>query len=72
VKKDFGAMTEIALPMVDSLAVAGNAEECRARLAGFEGLVDRVIVGGAWIGPSEERILENHRAIVETFAPGRS
>jgi len=72
VKKDFEAMTEIALPMVDSLAVAGRAEECRDRLAGFEGLVDRVIVGGAWIGPSEERLLDNHRAVVETFAPGRS
>ncbi len=72
VKKDFEAMTEIALPMVDSLAVAGKPEECRDRLASFEGLVDRVIVGGAWIGPSEERLLDNHRAIVETFAPGRS
>lgn len=72
VKKDFAAMTEIALPMVDSLAVVGKAEECRDRLARFEGLVDRVIVGGAWIGPSEERLLENHRAIVEALAPGRS
>jgi len=72
VKKDFAAMTEIAMPMVESLALAGTAGECRERLAGFDGLVDRVIVGGAWIGPSEERLLENHRAIVETFAPGRS
>jgi probable F420-dependent oxidoreductase len=72
VRKDFADMTEIALPMVDLLAVAGNEEECRERLAGFDGLVDRVILGGAWIGPSEERVLENHRAIVETFAPGRS
>ncbi len=72
VRKDLAAMTEIAMPMVDSLAVAGSAEECRERLAGFEGLVDRLILGGAWIGPSEERLLDNHRAIVETFAPGRS
>ena len=72
VKKDFGAMSEIALPMVDSLAVAGTEDECRERLAGFEGLVDRVILGGAWVGPSEDRVLENHRAIVATFAPGRS
>jgi probable F420-dependent oxidoreductase len=71
VKQDFLAMIELALPMVDSLAVAGTANDCRERLAGFEGLVDRVILGGAWVGPSEERLLENHRAIVEAFAPGR-
>jgi probable F420-dependent oxidoreductase len=69
VRKDFGAMIEVALPMVDTLAVAGTAEECRDRLGRFDGLVDRVILGGAWVGPSEERLLENHRAIVETFAP---
>jgi probable F420-dependent oxidoreductase len=71
VKKDFATMTEIALPMVDSLAVAGGEDECRERLSGFEGLVDRVILGGAWIGPSEERLLESHRAILEAFAPDR-
>jgi len=71
VKKDFATMTEIALPMVDSLAVAGSEDECRVRLSGFEGLVDRVILGGAWIGPSEERLLESHRAILEAFAPDR-
>jgi probable F420-dependent oxidoreductase len=72
VKKDFAAMNEIALPMVETLAVAGTEDECLHRLAGFEGLVDRVILGGAWIGPSEERLMENHRRIVEAFAPGRS
>ncbi|HEV8420032.1 MAG TPA: LLM class flavin-dependent oxidoreductase [Actinomycetota bacterium] len=72
VKKDFAAMTEIALPMVDALAVAGTEDECLQRLASFEGLVDRVILGGAWVGPSEDRLMENHRRIVEAFAPGRS
>jgi probable F420-dependent oxidoreductase len=72
VKKDFGEMIQIAMPMAEALAVAGTAAECRDRLAGFEGLVDRVILGGAWVGPSEARLLENHRAIVDTFAPGRS
>lgn len=72
VKQDFGTMMEVALPMVDTLAVAGTAEECRDRLARFDDLVDRVILGGAWVGPSEDRLLENHHAIVETFAPGRS
>jgi probable F420-dependent oxidoreductase len=71
VRRDFAEMTEIAMPMVDALAVAGTADECRERLGSFDGLVDRVILGGAWIGPSEQRIMENHRGILEAFAPGR-
>jgi probable F420-dependent oxidoreductase len=71
VRQDFAEMTTLALPMVDSLAVAGSAEECRERILAFDGVADRVILGGAWVGPSEQRIEENHRAIVEAFAPGR-
>lgn len=71
VRQDYAAMIEVALPMVDTLAVAGTPAECRERLAEFEGLVDRIILGGAWVGPSEERVDENHRAILETFAPKR-
>jgi probable F420-dependent oxidoreductase len=70
VRQDFAEMTEVALPMVGALAVAGTPDECRERLAAFEGLADRVILGGAWVGPSAERIAENHRLILETFAPG--
>ena len=66
---DYLQMGEIALPMVDSLAVAGTADECRERLAAFEGVADRIILGGSWVGPAEERILDNHQAILETFAP---
>jgi alkanesulfonate monooxygenase SsuD/methylene tetrahydromethanopterin reductase-like flavin-dependent oxidoreductase (luciferase family) len=71
VQGDFATMTEVALPMVEALAVAGTAEECRERLSAFEGLADRVILGGAWVGPSEQRIAENHRAILAAFAPNR-
>jgi hypothetical protein len=55
--------------MVDELAVAGTPEECRERIALFEGLVDRIILGGAWVGPSPERLEEHQRVIVETFSP---
>jgi alkanesulfonate monooxygenase SsuD/methylene tetrahydromethanopterin reductase-like flavin-dependent oxidoreductase (luciferase family) len=71
VRQDFAEMTSVAMPMVDALAVAGTPEECRERLAAFDGVADRVILGGAWIGPSDERIDENFRAIVEAFAPER-
>jgi len=67
VQRDYPAMVELAVPMVDSLAMAGTAEECRDRLSAFEAVADRVILGGAWIGPSQERAAQNHRAILETF-----
>jgi len=68
---DLGRMIDVALPMVDTFAVAGTAGECRDRLAGFEGVVDRIILGGAWVGPSDERLEENHRFILDAFAPRR-
>jgi len=72
VRGDFAGMADVALGMVDLLAVAGTAGECRERLERFDGLVNRLILGGAWVGPSEDRVLENHRAILETFAPRAS
>lgn len=68
---DLAEMARVALPMVDHLAVAGTADECRERIAAFDGLVDRMILGGTWVGPDRERIEQNHRAILETFAPAR-
>ncbi len=67
---DMAAMADLALPMVDALAVAGTAGECRERIAAFDGVADRVILGGAWVGPSAERLAANHRAVIETFGHG--
>jgi probable F420-dependent oxidoreductase len=67
--RDYPEMIAVALPMVKALAVAGTLGECRDRLREYEGVADRVILGGAWVGPSEERLAQNHRAIVEAFAP---
>lgn len=69
VRGDVDEMADVALGMVDVLALAGTPEECREGLKRFDGLVDRVILGGAWVGPSEDRVLENHRSILQTFAP---
>lgn len=69
VRGDSAGMADVAMGMVDVLAVAGTSDECRERVERFDGLVDRVILGGAWVGPSEERLIQNHRAILETFAP---
>jgi probable F420-dependent oxidoreductase len=68
---DTARMMELALPAVGALAVAGTASECRAGIERFEDLVDRVILGGAWIGPSPERLAANHRAVLATFGRPR-
>jgi probable F420-dependent oxidoreductase len=62
VQQDYGQMIEVALPMVDTLAVAGTPEECRDRLAAFDGLVDRVGVGGAVRGTPAGEPSRHHRA----------
>jgi probable F420-dependent oxidoreductase len=66
---DLAEMATIALPMVDTYAIAGPEDECRDRLAQFEGLVDRILLGGAWVGPDQQSIAENYRRILTTFRP---
>jgi len=68
-RSDVAGMIDVALPMVDALGVAGTAEQCRERMEELDGVADRVILGGAWFGVSEERAIQNHRAILRTFAP---
>jgi len=64
---DFVEMTKLALPMVDTLAGAGTPEEVRERVAAFEGIADRIILGGAWVGPSPERIRDSYELLLEAF-----
>jgi alkanesulfonate monooxygenase SsuD/methylene tetrahydromethanopterin reductase-like flavin-dependent oxidoreductase (luciferase family) len=69
---DTAAMIEIALPMADTLAVAGTPDEVRHRVREYDGVADRLILGGAWVGPSPERLRESYELLLETFAPGGS
>jgi len=66
---DQAEMVRLALPMADVLAVAGTADECRGKVAAYEGVADRVILGGAWVGPSQHRIEANQRSIIESLGP---
>jgi probable F420-dependent oxidoreductase len=68
-RSDLGEMAAVALPMVDTYAIAGPEDECRERLAAFDGLVDRILLGGAWVGPDQKAIAENYRRILHTFRP---
>jgi probable F420-dependent oxidoreductase len=69
---DFAALAREALPMVDALAIAGTPDEVRQRVAAYEGVADRVILGGSWVGPDPDRVDANHRLILETFGPARA
>jgi len=64
---DFAEMQKLALPMVDELAAAGTADEVRERVMRFDGVADRVILGGAWVSGSPGRAHENFDLLLETF-----
>ena len=64
---DLGAMVDIALPMVDSLAIAGDMTTCRERLEAFDGVADRVVIGSAWVGTDPSRIAANLREVLGAF-----
>jgi alkanesulfonate monooxygenase SsuD/methylene tetrahydromethanopterin reductase-like flavin-dependent oxidoreductase (luciferase family) len=64
---DVAEMTRLAEPMVDTLAAAGTPDEVRERVSAFDGTADRVILGGAWVGPSPERVRESHELLLATF-----
>jgi alkanesulfonate monooxygenase SsuD/methylene tetrahydromethanopterin reductase-like flavin-dependent oxidoreductase (luciferase family) len=66
---DLAKLAELATPMVDTYAITGPVEECRERLAAFDGLVDRIILGGAWVGPDTAALAANIERVVEAFAP---
>lgn len=53
--------------VLDRYAVAGTADEVRDRLADVSGLVDHLIVGGAWYRVPPERLHDNTDALLETF-----
>jgi probable F420-dependent oxidoreductase len=65
---DLAGLAEIAMPMVDTFAMAGPEDECREGLAAFDGLVDRILLGSAWVGPPEV-VEANHRRLLATFRP---
>ena len=54
--------------MVEQIAIAGTPDECRYQLKKWEGLINLPIFYTPTAGVKSERVLENHRLIVETFA----
>ena len=64
---DLAEMAAVAAPLVDTLAVAGTPQEVRERVARFEGIADRVILGGAWISGGATRGADNFELLLKTF-----
>jgi probable F420-dependent oxidoreductase len=65
---DLTAMTELVTPeMLESMAVAGSAEECRDLLAERARHADRLLVGAPVVATDPGLIRDYHTAIVDTF-----
>jgi len=58
--------------LCDAIAIAGTAQEAKERISAWDGIADRVSVGGPWYGPKAGRMFENYQALVETFGTNGS
>jgi probable F420-dependent oxidoreductase len=66
---DLTGMTALVTDeMLETMAVAGTAEECRAKLAERARSSDRQLLGAPVVATEPDRIRAYHDAIVETFA----
>jgi len=71
-KLDMRALADaVSDAMVDQIAIAGTADECREQLGRYEGLLDHVLLYPPSVGMRAERVRENYRLIAEMFGPGR-
>jgi probable F420-dependent oxidoreductase len=54
--------------MVEEMAVTGTPDECRAKLRRWEGVIDTPLLYAPSVGVAPDRVAENNRLILETFA----
>jgi alkanesulfonate monooxygenase SsuD/methylene tetrahydromethanopterin reductase-like flavin-dependent oxidoreductase (luciferase family) len=68
---DLAGMTALVTDeMLETMAVAGTADECREQLAERARSSDRQLLGAPVVATDPARIRDYHDAIVETFAHG--
>jgi probable F420-dependent oxidoreductase len=68
---DLGGMTALVTEeMLQQMAVAGTADECREMLAERAGTADRLLLGAPVVATDPARTREYHDAILETFGSG--
>jgi probable F420-dependent oxidoreductase len=69
---DLPGMTALVTDeMLDEMAVAGSAEECRDRLADRARHSDQVLLGAPVVATDPALVREYHSAIIDTFRNGR-
>ena len=56
--------------MVDEIAITGTAEECRDRLAAWDGILDHALFYPPSFGVRHERLLDNYALIRKVFGSG--
>ena len=67
---DIAGMTRaVSDEMLEQIAVAGTADDCRRQLARYDGLLDHVLLYPPSVGTKPDRVKENYRLIMETFGP---
>jgi probable F420-dependent oxidoreductase len=54
--------------MLDALALAGTARECRDKVEKLEGLADLAVLHGPTYGLAREQITESYRSILDAFS----
>ena len=65
---DLAGMTALVTDeMLDEMAVAGTAADCRTALGRREAAADRMLLGAPVVATAPERIRDYHDAILETF-----
>jgi probable F420-dependent oxidoreductase len=68
-RRDWAAMSDaVTDEMVEETAVAGTPDECREQLQRWDGLLDEALLYSPTFTISRDRIAENHRLLIETFA----
>jgi probable F420-dependent oxidoreductase len=69
---DLGGMTALVTDeMLDEMAIAGTADECRPALERWAASADRLLLGAPVVATDPARIRAYHDSIVETFGSGR-
>jgi probable F420-dependent oxidoreductase len=70
-KFDVAAMqAAVTDDMLDEIAIAGTAEDCRRQLARYDGLLDHVLFYPPSFGVRRERVDENYARIRDVFGLG--
>jgi len=69
-RNDIEAMADaVSDEMVEAIALAGTADQCRQKLLTYKDLVDLPVLASPWFGLAPQRVKENHQAIIDVFSP---